>query len=339
MAQGTTTGLGSGWSETFMGGSREAEQALFAAAFPRVGAIQDFVAKKQHAMVRRAFHNRGDAFTVEFTVSSDLPEPLRVGWLTPGATYTGFGRFSRSQSFHGNDSELDQRGFAFRLETPGRPQDFMFSNTPASFAPDPVMFLKVATVFTENSRPIVPVKLWRAIGLREAIRVLRNLLSAPDRSTPFTSQPFWSRTPFEFGAAACRLTVRPTTDRKAVGDKKDPNLLSGDLKQDLREHARSFDLCALLYIDETRTPIEDSSHTWAVAAAAPVVLGRVTLPQQDLDGASARTLADRVERAEAFNPWNTPSLRPLGRTNRARREAYDRSARHRGAPVPTGGQP
>jgi catalase len=119
-----TTGAGTGWTEAFMGGSREAERALFADAFPSVEAIQEFVATKQGAPIRRAFHNRGAAFTVEFEVSPDLPGELRVGFLSPGATYRGFGRFSRSQSFHGRDNELDQRGFAFRLDTravPGFP--------------------------------------------------------------------------------------------------------------------------------------------------------------------------------------------------------------------------
>ena len=39
----------------------------------------------------------------------------------------------------------------------------------------------------------------------------------------------------------------------------------------------------------------------------------------------------RVERSEALSPFNTPCLRPLGRTNRGRIEAYRRSASRRGA--------
>jgi hypothetical protein len=339
MAQSGTPGLGTGWSEAFMGGSPEAERALFAGAFPQVGAIQEFVAQKQHAAVRRAFHNKGVAFRVEFEVSSALPDTLRVGFLVPGATYGGFGRFSRSQSFHGTDQELDQRGFAFRLETPDGPQDFLFSNTPSSFAPNPVMFLQVATIFMKNAKPIAALKLLRAVGIREGIRVLRNLLSAPDRSMALTSLRFWSRTPFAFGSVASRLMVRPTSEPRRIEATKDPDALSADLAADLHEHSRSFELCALLFIDDKATPIEDSSSTWPAAENAPVVIGRVTLPQQDLDGAEGRALAERVERAEAFSPWNTPCLRPLGRTNRARREAYHESAAHRGAPVAPGAQP
>lgn len=317
-----------------MGGTPEAERALFAESLPSVETIQDFVAQKQHADVRRAFHNRGVPVSVTFEVSPELPAALQVGFLVPGATYHGFGRFSRSQSFHGTDGELDQRGFAFRLETPGRSQDLLFSNTPTSFARDPVMFLRVATIFTKHSRAVVPFKLFRAIGIRDGIAVLRNLLQAPDRKVAFTGQRFWSRTPFEIGDAACRFMVRPLSEARRVSDAEGPEFLALDLRRDLREHARSFELCAQMFVDETVTPIEDASHEWREADAPPIVVGTVTLPQQDLDGADGRVLADRIERSEAFNPWNTPCLRPLGRSNRARRGAYDRSARKRGATVP-----
>ena len=85
-----------------------------------------------------------------------MPAALRAGFLQPGATYPGFGRFSRSQSFRRRDRDLDQRGFAFRLETPDGPQDLLLSNTPNSFARDPVQFLTVAAIFAENSPPSPP---------------------------------------------------------------------------------------------------------------------------------------------------------------------------------------
>ncbi len=71
---------------------------------------------------------------IAFEVSKDLPEDLQVGWLVPGARYDGIARFSRSQSKHADDSSLDQRGFAFRIDTDEGPQDFTLSNTPVSYA-------------------------------------------------------------------------------------------------------------------------------------------------------------------------------------------------------------
>jgi hypothetical protein len=82
-------------------------------------------------------------------------------------------------------------------------------------------------------------------------------------------------------------------------------------------------------VDEARTPIEDSSRAWDERVAPPIVIGTVVLPQQDLDAPEARELASRVEKA-SFSP-KVSRFRPLGRMNRARVPAYDRSAEHRRA--------
>ena len=141
-----------------MSGNVEAERALFAEIMPRVERIQDAVAAKQRSTVKRAFHNKGTVVSIRFDVAPALPEVLRVGFLRPGASYPGFGRFSRSQSFHRRDGDRDQRGFAFRLETDDGAQDVLLSNTPASFARDLVQFLTVTTLFAEHALPIAAVR-------------------------------------------------------------------------------------------------------------------------------------------------------------------------------------
>jgi len=312
-----------------MGGSPEAERALFDGILPRVERIQDIVAARQRAAVRRTFHNKGLGFRIRFDVDPSLPQALRVGFLQPGASYTGFGRFSRSQSFRGRDGDRDQRGFAFRIETGEGPQDILLSNTPASFARDPVQFMTVATLFAESPLLLAALRVFPAVGLREGFRILRDLLGAPDRSLAFTAQRYWSRTPFEIGQTAARLFVRPMAAARRVAAKDDPDFLTTDLVAELREGSRSFELCAQLFVDEARTPIEDSSRAWDERVAPPIVIGTVVLPQQDLDAPAARELASRVEKA-SFSP-KVSRFRPLGRMNRARVPAYDRSAEHRRA--------
>jgi hypothetical protein len=323
--------LGTGWQERFMGGSPEAEAALLREVLADIERIQDIVAGRQAAAVHRAFHNKGQALEIEFTVSPDVPPELQLAYLRPGTTYRGFARFSRSQSFHAKDGDLDQRGFAFRIETPAGPQDVLLSNTPVSFARDPIQFLTVARMFVESRKPIAAVRVILAIGLSEGIRVLRNLLGAPDRTVAFTSQPYWSRTPFAFGSSAARLVARPLGPARRVEDRSGDDYLSTDLAAELAAGPRSFELQAIPFLDDARTPIENASHEWPESLATPIPLGRVTLLQQNLASPAAVELEERVERQEAFNPWNTPGLLPLGRTNRSRRVAYGRSARHRGA--------
>jgi hypothetical protein len=320
---------GTGWSEIFMGGSPDAERALVDEVLPRVERIQDAVAAKQHADVRRAFHNKGAVVRIRFDVAPDLPDALRVAFLKPGASYKGFGRFSRSQSFRLRDKDRDQRGFAFRIETDAGAQDILLSNTPASFARDPVQFMKVAALFAEHRQLIAAILLFPTVGLREGLRILGDLLKPPDREIAFTSQRYWSRTSFQIGEAAARLFVRPTSEVRRVAIEDDPDYLTTDLVADLRQQSRSFELCAQHFVDEARTPIEDSSRVWDERVAPPVVLGTVTILQQELDSPEARELATRVETLEAFSPIVTPGLRPLGRMNRARVIAYARSADHR----------
>jgi len=326
---------GTGWTEAFTGGSAEAEQAMFARHMASVERIQDVVARKQRSQPRRAFHNKGTVVAIRFDVARDLPETLQAHFLRPGATYAGFGRFSRSQSFRQRDGDRDQRGFAFRIYTDAGPQDLLFSNTPASFARDPVQFLTVATLFAESPLPLAALRVFPAVGLREGIRILRDLLRAPDRTLAFTSQRYWTRTPFAIGAVAARFLVRPTSAIVHVAATDDPDFLATHLAADLSEGPMAFELCAQLFVDETRTPIEDSSRVWDEAVAPPIVVGTVTIPRQDLAGAEAVELATRVETVEAFSPIVTPGLRPLGRMNRARILAYARSADHRRQGVPS----
>jgi len=139
--------IGTGWQERFMGGSPEAEAALVAEVLPAIERIQDIVAGRQAASIHRAFHNKGRPLAITYEVAPDLPPELQLDYLRPGVTYHGFARFSRSQSFHAKDGDLDQRGFAFRIETDAGPQDILLSNTPVSFARDPVEFLTVARRF------------------------------------------------------------------------------------------------------------------------------------------------------------------------------------------------
>lgn len=330
--------IGLGWQERFMGGSPDAERAILADVLPSIERIQDIVARRQASSVRRAFHNKGQPLAITYTAAADLPPALQLDYLRPGVTYQGFARFSRSQSFHAKDGDLDQRGFAFRIETDAGPQDILLSNTPVSFARDPVEFLTVARMFVESPKPIAAVRVLLALGLREGVRVLRNLLGAPDRSVPFTRQPYWSRTPYAFGTTAARLVARPLGPPREIADRSSDDYLSNDLAAELAAGPATFELQAIPFLDDARTPIEDASRPWPETEARPVPIGRVTLVRQDLAGPEARALAERVERAEAFSPWTTPGLRPLGRSNRARRAAYGRSARHRGA-EPSPGAP
>jgi Catalase len=325
--------IGTGWSEVFSGGSAQAEAEHFATVAAEVRAIQDVVAHMQSAPLRRAFHNKGDIVRVRFAVARDLPEAFRVGFLQPSAIYSGFGRFSRSQSLHAADGDFDERGFAFRLEIGSELstiQDFLLSNTPRSFAHDPIQFLRAGRAFAPGGGALsVAARLVGAVGPLQAGRILLQLKrEAPDLRCAFTAQPYWSRTPFRCGDAAVKFVLKPALGgvRAALDT---PDFLSDQLREDLARAAQQFTLFIQPFIDASRTPIEDASVEWLERDSALITIGTLILPQQDLRSEDARRFAAMTEPAIAFNPWNTVDLQPLGSMNRARRIAYLASAGHR----------
>ncbi len=85
--------------------------------------------------------------------------------------------------------------------------------------------------------------------------------------------------------------MRPLSDVRKVAIEDDPDYLTTDLISDLRQQPRSFELCAQLFVDEASTPIEDASRVWDEGVAPPIVLGTVTVLQQELDSPGAEGLA------------------------------------------------
>ena len=317
-----------------MGGSPQAEQRLFAEVLPKVPAIQRAVSALDAATIRRAFHNKGDPLKIRFEVSDELPPALQIGFLRPGAKYEGFGRFSRAQSHHRKDSSFDGRGFAFRLVTDDGPQDFLLSNTPVSFAPDPVTFVKAGEIFANHNMFVAVVKLPFALGPCRAAKVAANLATTtPDVRISLTSQRYWSRVPFRLGAVALKLVAVPVPHGEVRCSGDDPDFLTEQLREDLRQGDRTFAIHVQLFVDEARTPIEDASKEWKEEDAPLVPIGRVVIPRRDLADPAARAWAATIETEAAFNPWNTAHLRPLGSMNRARKQAYDVSATTRGGRV------
>jgi len=327
--------LGLGWSERYLGGSAQAEAALLEEEMVLVKKIQQTVAQKQDSKMRRGFHNKGDVLKVELQIAEDVPECLQTDFIKPGERYYGMGRFSRSQSKFGRDKDLDQRGFAFRVETPNGLQDFLFSNTPISFAEDPITFLRAGLIIASNARPVVPIKLIRMYGLRKGLRIVRDILGSPDRDLSFTCQRYWTRTPFQINDSAISFTVVPEPEGEVRIDSSRPDGLTDLLREDLLKGAHVFKLAAQFFVSEEKTPIENTNQEWREVDTPLVPFATVTLPQQDLENPSDTESKETLELEMAFNPWTTPCIQPLGAMNRSRREAYKRSAQHRGG-VPKG---
>jgi catalase len=304
------------------------------------------------AALRRGFHAKGIGVRGTFRVWSDIPQHLQVGLFQPGATYEALVRFSNARGEVLGDLSKDQRGIAIRLKTragerlspqdTSNLQDFLMTNTPISFARNPVQFIEVGEILLGGIPGVVP-RLVKKYGFREARRILGVFLEPVISFKPLQMSTYWSRTSFQFGAHAIRFLVRPSDGMKMLstgeqlssvlrsllqgGAQKD-HYLREKLREALREGDVCFDFCIQLFVDEEKTPIEHAFIEWKESDSPPIPIATLILPKQELDA----QLQEEMEHM-AFSPWNTDELTPLGQINLARKRVYDASAIHRGTPV------
>lgn len=304
------------------------------------------------ATFKRGFHAKGTGVRAKFQVRSDIPSHLQVGLFQPCATYDALVRFSNARGEVLGDLSKDQRGIAIRLKTnpserlspkdDSNIQDFLMTNTPISFARNPVQFIEVGEILLGGISRVIP-RLVKKYGFKEARRILGVFLAPVISFKPLQMNEYWSRTSYQFGSTAVRFLIRPSAESKMLsssqqllgvlrslmqgGPQKD-HYLREKLREALKEGDVCFDFCIQLFVDEKRTPIEDAYIEWKESDSPPIPIATLIIPKQDLDV----PLQQEMEHM-AFNPWNTNEFTPLGLINLARKNVYDASASHRGAAV------
>jgi catalase len=264
--------------------------------------------------------------------------------------YDALVRFSNARGEVLGDLSKDQRGIAIRLKTDpaaslspnddSNIQDFLMTNTPISFARNPVQFIEVGEILLGGIGGVVP-RLVAKYGFREARRILGVFLAPVVSFKPFQMNEYWSRTSYQFGNTQVRFLIRPSAGSKMLtssqqlfgvlrsllqgGQQKD-HYLREKLREALREADVRFDFCIQLFVDGKRTPIEEAYIEWKESDSPPIAIATLIIPKQDLDSQLQQEMEDM-----AFNPWNTNEFTPLGLINLARKDVYDASASHRGA--------
>ena len=256
-------------------------------------------------------------------------------------------RFSNGEPKSNQDSHGEPRGIAIKLiGVPGRKllpgqedavtQDFLAtSHSVTSTVRNAKQF--IAFIRAGRNKPTMLVTLPRAVGVREALRILKayviTVLLSKVRS--LVTEQFSSTAPIKFGPYAVKFTVRPAEGTEAITSRPlTSNFLREELADRLRKGGLTFDFLIQFYIDDIRTPIEDTSISWD----APLLkVAQLRIPGCDLDDQRARKLSDAVDQL-SFSPWHTiDDHRPLGNVMRARRIAYETSSALRDrSPEPIG---
>lgn len=299
--------------------------------------------------LRRGFHAKGTGVRAKFQINSDIPNRLQVGLFQPGVSYDALVRFSNARGEVLGDLSKDQRGVAIRLTTKvGKTlapddiadiQDFLMTNTPISFARNPLQFIEVGEILLGGIGNVIP-RLVRKYGFKEARRILGVFLAPIISFKPLQMNQYWSRTSYQFGQFAVRYLIRPSAGSATWSTSRQLAEVLRSLRQDaaqrdhyfrgklldaLQHDELQFDFCVQLFVDEKKTPIEDAYVEWKESDSPPVAIARLLIPKQDFDP----HLQEQME-VMAFNPWNTRDITPLGLINLARKKVYNASALHRG---------
>jgi len=279
-------------------------------------------AKRYPTGVVRRFNQGRDAGCVEaeFTVLDTLPEPHRVGLFAKPGTYPAFIRFANASS--ATDREKDVRGMSIKvrevhgenLTATATTQDFILNSHPVMMAPGTREFLQLLQAVEAGG-------LKRILYFLSHPKATSVALASRTNPTSHLDIPYWSTTPYLFGAGrAVKYVARP----QSAAPHPLPQPLTDTYLRDalvtrLANADAGFDFMIQFQTDSRTMPIEDASVEWKERESPYHAVARLRIPRQRIDTPDRATACEQV----AFNPWNCLiDHRPLGNFNRARRDIY-----------------
>jgi hypothetical protein len=293
--------------------------------------ITEFIAFLERASAKRPRGGAGEVqrfnqarasgcVDAELSVPADLLPPLRVGIFAQPGTYRALIRFANATS--STDRDRDSRGMAMAVFdapgtnlTPGQTrQDFVLNSHPVMPAPDTREFMALLQANEAGG-------LKRALYFATHFGAARVAMASRQHHTCHLDIPYWSTTPYSFGAgSAVKYMARPTSTRVSkLPERRSDDYLRDALRAHLAATDASFDLMVQFFVDETRTPIENAMVEWTKDVAPWHTVARIRIPAQSIDDPARSTRCEQM----TFNPWHAlTEHRPLGGMNRARREIY-----------------
>ncbi len=270
------------------------------------------------------------------TVQADVPVQAGV-FATKGKVWPLYARFSNGSSKRQSDRVLDPRGFAIKLVgVPGtklirglegeETQDFLFIQTPEIAFSTPEEFMKFVRIAKAGTDKLLP-RLAASFGWKRTLEVVWHTATSKKLKS-FATHTFHTAAPVAFGKTAAKLALVPALHAPQAKSSEGDDMFRADLSARLREGPLSWTLRAQLFVDQQRTPIEDTSQPWRGPWHD---LGTLTLAQQDAESARGQEISELVNQL-SFDPWHaTEQHRPLGAIMRARAVTYGKSVVGRGA--------
>jgi hypothetical protein len=148
---------------------------------------------------------------------------------------------------------------------------------------------------------------------------------------------YWSTTPYRLGVdptkkVAIKFTAKPWAPRRSSFLTRWATFFSPgfSLKTELHKalsNENVFDFYIQLYVDDERTPVENTRVEWKESVSKPIHVAKIVIPlQKQLDAESRDTFCENL----SFSPWHClAEHKPLSAVNRVRKVAYLRNSEHR----------
>lgn len=310
-------------------------------------------------VVHRALHRPSLGLVRgEFAINAGLPAEIAHGLFAEPRSFVAWTRFSRAHFV--NERIPDTIGMAVKLlDVPGEPclaptageQDFILANIPFPWVGNLDDVLRYFEVLADNKRARANRRSAGAEANAEGRRRVHQVAPAnyvfPSLNPASFVWPLirlwpvitwkWLRrldigrnvygtsTPCRLGDGAMKVFMRPSDGQPRMR-------LRGSHRERLRRRLAAgplrFDCLVQRRTMPRREPLDDATRVWR----SPLVkAATLHIPSQDFDTEERRSLDASI----GYSPYNAlMAHEPLGSLNHARRWAYSRSARNRGAICP-----
>jgi catalase len=337
-AKTTTFSPSSNWQEII----KPDEKDLFESFAHFINETQKKIEKQTKGQRLRGFHAKIHAgFLAEFKVPDNLPDYARLGIFRHPRIFEAVVRFSNGTPFIQADKKPEPRGMAIKLfGVPGEKllpnqenamtQDFLGTSHSVTSAVRNIGQFMAFIKAEQKNRLTLPFNLVREVGFSETIRILYSLARTVlfSKVTSMATENYEGTAPIKFGPYAVKFTIAPANKTKRTMtqiDKNNPNFLRDELTERIRVGDLFFDFLVQFFVNETLTPIEDTSIFWKPADAPYLKIAEIRIPQSKPN----EDLNRKVNQL-SFTPWHTTEdHRPLGNIMRARKIAYGASSSFR----------
>jgi hypothetical protein len=270
----------------------------------------------------------------KFTVNDNIPNDYKIGVFAHPKTYDIWVRFSNGSAPTARgvlkpDTEGDVRGLAIKLlnvdgdkvlDDEKETQDFVLMNHPVFFLKDLQGYVDFQVLKSQGSTP--DPALLKKLGT--SLVILKEI-NSKKISNPLLI-PYWSTTPYKLGSYSIKFLVKPHHPEQppeSLPESSDYLREAITRYMDETQESVTYDFQIQIYVDDKKTPIEDSTIEWKEEA---ITVAIIEIPKQSFNFEERK----RLDESFSFSPWHTlPEHEPLGSVNLSRKKIYQEGAQHR----------